>query len=92
MFKTDPVVNQVIRDFSRSFKASSDVKKSLANTFDTIERRYDENEIEFIEGITFMDGSKVSARVYQNAKYPDNPRIIVKVSQGNMIVKDWYLI
>lgn len=92
MSNTHPIANQVMNRFEESFQNSFDVKDSLATMFDNIRPRCDENEVEFIEGTATMEGNDVSARVYQNAKYPLNPRIIVKVSNGTMTVKDWRLI
>lgn len=92
MSTTYPIAHQVMNRFEESFQDSFDVKGSLATMFDNVRPGYDENEVEFIEGIAVMEGNDVSARVYQNAKYPLNPRIIVKVSNGTMIVKDWRLI
>lgn len=92
MSTTYPIAHQVMNRFEKSFQDSFDVKGSLATMFDNVRPGYDENEVEFIEGIAVMEGSDVSARVYQNAKYPLNPRIIVKVSNGTVIVKDWRLI
>jgi len=87
-----PIANEVISNFTKSFQDCYDVKRSLGIVFDNIRARYDENEIEFIEGTAIMDGNDVSARVYQNAKYPLNPRIIVKVSNGKTTTKDWRLV
>lgn len=92
MSTTHPIANEVISNFTKSFQDCSDVKRSLGVVFDNIRARYDENEIEFIEGTAIMDGNDVSARVYQNAKYPLNPRIIVRVSNKMTTVKDWRLI